>query len=143
MRMRLSRKNENDSVSYSRTRQRELLLEVIKEAGGHIDAKELLRLALEKDKNISHATVYRSLSLFKELGIVEEKRLGRAQCFYEARQSSEHQHLVCKECGRVIDFACPLQEVLEKVKRENGFTVTRAEVFIEGYCGECGKNRED
>ncbi len=143
MRMRLSRKTETeDTTNYSKTRQRQLLLEVIQEAGGHIDARELLRRAMEKDKNISHATVYRSLNLFKEMGLIDEKRFGQAQCFYEAKHGPEHQHLVCKECGKVIDFACPLNEVLEKVKHENGFTVTRAEVYIEGYCFECNKNKE-
>ena len=139
MRMRLSRKTEEETTAYPKTRQRELLLEVIKEAGGHIDARELLRRAQEKDRNVSHATVYRSLSLFKQLGLVNEKRFGQAQCFYEAKGSSEHQHLVCKECGKVIDFACPLSDILDKVKRENGFTVTRAEVYIEGYCADCCK----
>ncbi len=129
--------------SYSKTKQRQLLLDVINEAGGHIDAKELLRRAMEKDKNISHATVYRSLNLFKQLGLVDEKRLGHAQCFYEAKGPVEHQHLVCKGCGKVIDFACPLNEVVKKVKRENGFVVTRAEVYMEGYCPECNEKEED
>jgi Fe2+ or Zn2+ uptake regulation protein len=125
---------------HTQTRQRKLLLELIKKANGHIDAKELLRCALEEDRNISHATVYRSLNLFKRIGLIDEKRIGRAQCYYEAKQSPEHQHLVCKSCGAVIDFICPLHEVVEKVKRENGFTVTRAEVYLEGYCFKCGES---
>ncbi|MFC1925074.1 Fur family transcriptional regulator [Chloroflexota bacterium] len=129
-------------VNYSKTRQRELLLEVIREAEGPVTARELLRRAMEKDESIGHATVYRSLILFKQLGLVNERRLGQAQCYYEAKKSPEHQHLVCRECGKVIDFACPLQEVVEKVKRDNGFTVTRAEVYMEGYCSECNMEKE-
>jgi Fe2+ or Zn2+ uptake regulation protein len=128
---------------HSKTRQRELLLELIQEANGHINAKELLRRAMDKDENISHATVYRSLNLFKQLGLINERRFGQAQCYYEAKRSPEHQHLICQRCGKVIDFSCPLNEVVEKVKRENGFTVTRAEVYLEGYCAACGKIKED
>ena len=131
----------NDTGSFAKTRQRQLLLEVIQEAGGHIEAKELLQRALEKDKNISNATVYRSLNLFKQTGLISAKRLGRAQCYDEAKKSTEHQHLVCQNCGKVIDFACPLHEVVEKVKRENGFVVIRAEVYMEGYCADCSKKK--
>lgn len=126
-------------AGYSRTRQRKLILELIHEAGGHLDAKELFRRAAEKDESISPATVYRSLNLFKQLGLIDQKRLGRPQCYYEAKKAPEHQHLVCRNCGKVLDFTCSLGEMVEKVKRENGFTVTRAEVYLEGYCSECAE----
>jgi Fe2+ or Zn2+ uptake regulation protein len=129
--MRLNRK-------YVQTNQRQLLLELIREAEGHIDAKELFQRACNRDKSISSATVYRSLSLFKQLGLIDEKRLGQAHCFYEVKGSMQHQHLVCRNCGKVIDFECPLSEMVEKVKTEQGFTVTRAEVYLEGYCNDCG-----
>jgi Fur family transcriptional regulator, ferric uptake regulator len=121
------------------TKQRRLLMELISEARGHIDAKELYRLAAARDSAISAATVYRSLNLFKKEGLIEEKHLGQPQCFYEIKGSRQHQHLVCSQCGKVIDFGCPLNETIEKVKRENGFVVTKAEVYFEGYCAECAE----
>lgn len=135
--MRLSRNYSNEMRGHPQTKQRQLLLELISEAGGHIDAKELFRRASEKDTSISHATVYRSLNLFKQLGIIDEKRLGHIQCYYEIKQSIQHQHLVCRLCGKVIDFDCPLSEIVERVKQDKGFTVTKAEVYLEGYCAEC------
>ena len=126
---------------YPRTRQRQLLLKLIRKAGKHIDARELFKRAAEEDRSISQATVYRSLKLFKELGLVEEKRLGKAQCYYEIKHSPQHQHLVCRECGKVIDFDCPLKETIDRVKQEQGFTVTRAEVYLEGYCADCGRRK--
>jgi Fur family transcriptional regulator, ferric uptake regulator len=129
---------------HHRTRQRRLLLQLITETKGHIGAKELYRLASARDSAISSATVYRSLNLFKQEGLIEEKHLGQPQCLYELKGSWQHHHLVCGRCGKVIDFSCPLSETVEKVKFENGFTVTKAEVYFEGYCAECaGKNSSE
>jgi Fur family ferric uptake transcriptional regulator len=142
MRMRINRNYFSEMQGHPQTRQRHLLLELIREANGHIDAKELFRLAVNKDSSISSATVYRNLNLFKQLGLIDEKRLGQARCYYEVKHSPQHQHLVCGGCGKVIDFDCPLSELVERVKRENSFTVTKAEVYFEGYCSECAKEKE-
>ncbi len=123
--------------AHHQTKQRRLLLELISGAESHIDAKELFRLAATRDSSISPATVYRSLNLFKEQGLIDEKHFGQAHCFYEKKRSLQHQHLVCSKCGKVIDFDCPLSEMIEKVKREHSFVVTKAEVYLEGYCTDC------
>jgi Fur family transcriptional regulator, ferric uptake regulator len=120
------------------TKQRRLLLELLSSCQGHVDAKALYNLAVNRDSSISAATVYRSLHLFKQQGLIEEKHLGQPQCYYEYKRPSQHQHLVCQQCGKVIEFNCPLSEIVEKVKSENGFTVTKAEVYFEGFCTECG-----
>jgi Fur family transcriptional regulator, ferric uptake regulator len=140
--MRINRNNVDKPQVYSQTRQRHLLLELIREANGHIDAKGLFRRAADRDQSISAATVYRSLNLFKQLGLVDEKRLGQARCYYEMKHSQQHQHLVCSRCGRVIDFECPLGEMVSRVEREHCFTVTKAEVYLEGYCAECSREKE-
>ncbi len=137
MQMKIILKQLDKAERFSQTRQRRLLLDIIRQVHGHIDAKELFRRAVEKDASISHATVYRTLNLFKQLGLVTGNRFGKAQCYYEAAHTPEHQHLVCKECGRVIDFTCPLKEIIGRVKKEQGFTVTKAEVYLEGYCSDC------
>ena len=124
---------------HHQTKQRRLLMDLISETKGHIDAKELYRLAAAKDSAISPATVYRSLNLFKQEGLIEEKHLGQPQCFYELKGSRQHQHLVCGQCGKVIEFSCPLSETIEKVKLEKGFVVTKAEVYFEGYCAKCAE----
>lgn len=137
--MRIIRNNSNEIAGHPNTRQRQLLLDLIRRANGHIDAKKLFELAVNEDSCISLATVYRSLSLFKQLGIIDEKRLGQAHCYYEIKHSVQHQHLVCSRCGKVIDFNCPLSEMINNVKQEKGFIVTKAEVYLEGHCSECAK----
>ena len=135
--MRINRNNLSTLQGHPQTRQRELLLKIMRKANRHVDAKELFTLAVNEDSSISPATVYRNLKLFKELELINEQRLGQSRCYYEIKNSHEHQHLVCNKCGKVVDFDCPLKAMIKKVKDEKGFIVTRAEVFLEGYCSEC------
>jgi len=120
------------------TAQRRLLLDLIRDAEGHLDAKELYQRARAIDESIGSATVYRSLNLFKQLGLVDERRLGKLRCYYEIKQSPEHQHLLCQGCGKVIEFQNPhFQKLIEAVQREHGFKITKAELYLEGYCPNC------
>lgn len=140
MRMRNIRKIKNEIKGRPVTAQRKLLLSLIKKAGGHISAKELYRRASRKNESISLATVYRTLQLFKELGLVEERRLGQVCCHYEVKESTDHQHLVCRSCGKVIEFESPLlSQLLEKHQRDHGFKLTKTELYMEGYCQQCDK----
>ena len=127
------------------TTQRRLLLELIRDTEGHLDAKELYQRARTRDESIGSATVYRSLNLFKELGLVDEIRLGKLRCYYEIRQSPEHQHLLCQGCGKVIEFQNPyFNKLIKAVQREHGFKITKAELYLEGYCPKCEeKEKED
>jgi Fur family ferric uptake transcriptional regulator len=131
----------NQMQGHFLTTQRRLLLELMRDAEGHIDAKELYQRARAKDESIGWATVYRSLNLFKELGLVDEMRLGKIRCYYEVKQSAEHQHLVCKGCGKIMEIQNPhFQKLVKAVRREHGFRVTKAELYLEGYCPECEDN---
>jgi Fur family ferric uptake transcriptional regulator len=125
------------------TSQRRLLLELLHNAKGHLDAKELYRRASARNKSIGPATVYRSLNLFKQLGLVDEMKLGKVCCCYEIKKSSEHQHLVCKGCGKVMEFQTPyFQKLIDEVRREHGFKITKAELCLEGYCENCDQEEK-
>ena len=136
--MRNIRNYDKPIEGYSLTSQRRLLLELISNAVGHIDAKELYRRASSTDTSISLATVYRNLRLFQRLGLVDERRLGQSSHCYEIRRSSRHQHFVCRDCGRVFEFQNPLTtELVGALQEEQGFSVTKAEFYFEGYCQHC------
>jgi len=138
-----NRKQHNPIQGHPLTNQRRLLLELLRDAEGHVDAKELYRRASARDESISQATVYRSLNLFKELGLVDEVRLGQIRCYYEIRQSPGHQHLVCRGCGKVIELQNPyFRKLIKAVRLEHGFNVTKAELYLEGYCPECEEKEE-
>ena len=138
MRMRTIRSLAIKMKGHPVTAQRQLLLKLIRDAHGHIDAKELYRRASSKNKSVGPATVYRSLSLFKQLGLVDERRFGKMGCYYEIKHLPEHQHLVCQGCGKVIEFESPLiRKLVDKVQSEHSFNVTKAELYLEGYCEQC------
>jgi Fur family ferric uptake transcriptional regulator len=137
--MRLNLNNADTSKGHLLTSQRRLLLELFQEADRHIDAKELYRRASARDQSISPATVYRSINLFKQLGLIDERRLGgKVCCYYEIKHSPEHQHLVCQGCGKVIEFESPLvRELINTVQKKYSFKATKAELYLEGCCQEC------
>jgi Fur family ferric uptake transcriptional regulator len=72
------------------------------------------------------------------LGLIDERKLGKVCCCYEIKKSSEHQHLVCQGCGKIMEFQTPyFQKLVEAVQREHGFKITNAELCLEGYCEHC------
>jgi len=120
------------------TYQRRLLLELMQENGGHLDADELYQLARQRESSMSLSTVYRNLRLFKDLGLIEERHLTEEHHHYEVKPVVEHHHLVCRRCGKVIEFTNPLAEKLkQRVGIEEDFLITDAEIRIQGYCTEC------
>jgi Fe2+ or Zn2+ uptake regulation protein len=140
LRMRSTRKNKRQFSDRPSTSQRRLLLGLIRKYGGHISAKELYRRASRKNDSISLATVYRALQLFKELGLVEERKLGQVYCSYEIKESTDHQHLVCRSCGKVIEFESGLLgQLVEELRQEHGFSLIKMELYMEGYCQQCSR----
>jgi len=127
----------SDRVS---TRQRRLLLEVLRETGAHMSAKDLFRQAVQMDPNISLASVYRNLHLFEELGLVDGKRLGRNCCYYEVKRSRQHYDLVCNCCGQQTEFESPMiEKLVGEVQLKTDFRVTKAVLYLEGYCQQCNE----
>ena len=120
------------------TNQRALLLELIRQGEGHLDADELYRRAREKQPRLSLSTVYRTLQLLKQLGLVEELHFDEDHHHYEAKPSAEHHHLVCLGCGKVVEFQCPLTLKMKRdIAMEKDFEVTGVEVQMTGYCPKC------
>ena len=125
------------------TSQRALILEVIRQGQGHLDADEVYRRAKRKQPRLSLSTVYRTLQKLKNLGLIEELHFDEAHYHYEIKPSTEHHHLVCLGCGKIIEFECPMsQEMKENVSREKGFEVTDVEVQMTGYCPACRENKK-
>ena len=99
---------------------------------------------MEKNPRISLATVYRNVRLFNELGLVDERRLDEAHCYYEIKASTEHYHMVCKACGCVMEFESALVgDLVAEVQRDTGFHVARAVLYLEGHCPKCKDKGEE
>ena len=122
------------------TSQRALILEIIHR--GHMDADEIYRQARGKQANISLSTVYRTLRMFKKLGLVAELHFDEEHHHYEIKPPSEHQHLVCLSCGKIMEFKYPLSQKMKRdIVREKGFEVAGVEIRMTGYCSKCRQDR--
>jgi Fur family ferric uptake transcriptional regulator len=120
------------------TRQRQLLLQLIQDSGGHLDAHELFRLAREYNSRLSLSTVYRTMGLLRDLGLVNEVHLGEEHHHYELKPPAQHCHLVCASCGAVVEIASELVDQLTAtVAQQHGFEITEAQVDLVGLCGSC------
>ena len=125
------------------TKQRALILEIIRHGKGHLDADEVYRRARLKYPRLSLSTVYRTLQLFKKLGLVEELHFDETHHHYEVKPSAEHHHLVCLGCGKVIEFRHSLsRQVKKNVPEARDFEVVNTEIRMMGYCPECRQKRE-
>lgn len=120
------------------THQRALIMEIIRQGRGHLDADEIYRRAREKESRLSLSTVYRTLQVLKKLDLVEELHFNEGHHHYEVKPSAEHHHLVCLGCGRVIEFNYPLSRYLKKnVSEAKDFDITETEIRVTGYCAKC------
>jgi Fur family ferric uptake transcriptional regulator len=123
------------------TRQRLLLLELIDNSGLHLDAESLFQMAKERDPKLNRVTVYRTLKMLKEGGLVDELDLAHLdgeKHYYETRLKQEHAHVICLRCGRVEEFfGEPLQAVRGQVQSQLGFEIVFARTEIGGYCSHC------
>lgn len=120
------------------TSQRLLLLDLIQKQKEHLDADDLYRRARELNPRLSLSTVYRTLRLFKELGLIEELHFQTEHHHYEQRPSREHHHLVCLRCGRIEEFESPhIRGLRQEISRKHRFAITVSEINFTGYCADC------
>jgi len=123
------------------TRQRQILLDLLDRTGAHLDAETLYRMAHEKDPKLNRVTVYRTLKLLKEGGLVDELDLmhhAGDQHYYETRRKQEHAHIVCLRCGKVEEyFGEPLQRLRRQIEKTFGFQILIARTEVGGYCAHC------
>jgi Fur family ferric uptake transcriptional regulator len=104
------------------TEQRKVIARVLGEAHDHPDVDELYRRASAIDSHISIATVYRTVRLFEEAGILARHDFGDGRARYEEAPAEHHDHLIDTRSGKVIEFTSPEIEALqERIARELGY----------------------
>ncbi len=123
------------------TRQRLLILKILEKSRQHLDAESLFHQAREHDPGISMATIYRTLTLFKEIGFVQDDRLGENHAHFEKVGDHPHHHFTCIKCGCVIEFTAPeVERVMHRLNHDQGLVITEANLSLVGYCDPCSKS---
>jgi Fur family transcriptional regulator, ferric uptake regulator len=123
------------------TRQRQLILDVITASQEHLDADSIHDLVKIRDTRIGLATVYRTLALLKELGLVQEHKLGEEHGHFEIVQDIPHYHFTCLSCQQVIEFEAPtVVELVNALATREQLLVNEIHLSVRGYCPKCRQN---
>ncbi|MDX6611672.1 MAG: Fur family transcriptional regulator, peroxide stress response regulator [Blastocatellia bacterium] len=119
------------------TRQRRVVLEVIQRTDSHPTAAEVYQAARQAMPSISFATVYNSLRYLKESGLVREVTFGSGASRYDG-ETERHDHAICSECGKLVDFALPAtMELMRSAARSSRFKAASVHLTLIGVCPDC------
>lgn len=122
------------------TGQRRIIAQVLQDADDHPDVEELFARAAAQDENISIATVYRTVKLFEESGILERVEFGDGRARYEDAEREHHDHLIDMNTGEVIEFVDPEIEALqEKIAERLGYRLKGHKLELYGVPVRKGK----
>ena len=122
---------------YKYTGKREEMIRIFAHQKRYMAAKEMLDFMKDEFPGLSFDTIYRNLSLFSALGIIEETELNgeRKYRFHCSETTKHHHHFICLSCGKTKQMKiCPLEEMIEP---SEGFTITGHKFEIYGYCSGC------
>lgn len=122
---------------YRLTMARRAILRVLEESSESLSPLAVHARAQAYEPGLSLATVYRTLDLIDRLGLVQRVHTDQGCHEYSRAGDSEH-HLVCRECGHVIQFPCEgLEPLIERVQQTTGYRVDRHILELSGVCGDC------
>ncbi len=129
--------SESPPVKYRTTKQKRMILEVLKSTNTHPTADWVYEKVRKKIPSISIGTVYRNLNILKSQGQILELNFGKGFSRYDGTPTN-HYHFTCEECGRVLDVDAPLAHELEHmVSKGMGVKVTHHRLEFYGVCSEC------
>nr|WP_093046584.1 peroxide-responsive transcriptional repressor PerR [Thalassobacillus cyri] len=119
------------------TPQRHAVLEFLLNSMTHPTADEIYKALEGKFPNMSVATVYNNLRVFKDIGLVRELTYGDASSRFDCN-TTEHYHVICESCGKIVDFHYPsLDEVESLAEQVTGFDVSNHRMEVYGICSDC------
>jgi Fur family transcriptional regulator, ferric uptake regulator len=124
---------------FRRTGQRQAIIEVVFSTDQHFTAEQLLEWSRQHDKSVSRATVYRTLPLLTESGLVRVMDFGKAYKFYDPNygEHPNHSHIICQECHKIVEFESDKIARLEsQISRQLGFSVKAQRLEITASCDE-------
>jgi len=126
-------------LGYRLTPQRLMILRSVEEADGHISAEEICAQVRAHYPQMNISTVYRTLELVKELGLVTEIDLGDGRARYQCMgKGRNHHHLICEKCGKIIDIENSILDPLwGDVQQRYNFKVNMKHLAIFGKCENC------
>ena len=131
--------NKETIIDLDLTRQREVVLQVIRDEAEHLTANEVFDKAKQLLPGISFATVYNSLRFLKEAGHIAEISFGSGASRFDS-MTSRHDHAICTKCGKLVDMEIHLpEEIVNFAAHFSKFKLESIELTLRGLCPECNK----
>lgn len=124
------------------TKQRQTVLQVIRESDRHLTANEVFDDARRLAPGISFATVYNSLNYLKKKGLISEIKFGTNANLYDSKLT-RHDHALCNNCGKLVDLELVIpNELLEEAANRSKFKPETIELTLRGLCPECSEQED-
>ena len=125
-----------EKQTLKQTRQRKIVVEEFLSLDRHVDAEDLHGIVRKRDPKVGLATVYRTLNLLKEAGLADQKSFRDGRSVFEIhRPDHHHDHLVCLDCGKIVEFENDeIESLQEKVAEGLGFKLTGHRLDLYGRC---------
>lgn len=122
------------------SKQREEIIEIIKELYTHPTAEEIYFLVKQKDSAVSRSTVYRNLGFLIKKGVLNQISVSNGPDRYDymlGRQ--EHGHVICKKCGKLCDFKYDfdMEKLKNRIFEESGIEISESGIIMKGICSSC------
>lgn len=123
------------------SKQREEIIEVIKNSYNHPTAEDIYMIVKAKDPAVSRSTVYRNLGLLVEDGMIQKISMLVGPDKYDYKRIP-HNHVICTKCGKILDFEYnfQLEKLKESIKKQTGIEISSKNIAIEGICENCKKD---
>jgi Fur family transcriptional regulator, peroxide stress response regulator len=129
--------DESETEPVGLTRQRRIVLQVVRESGQHPTAADIFDGAKKRLPTISYATVYNSLRYLKEAKMIREITFGNAASRYDSK-SQRHDHAICTNCGRLMDFELKAAvDLMPRAAQRTGFAPESIHLTLLGLCPDC------
>ena len=124
------------------TSQRQAIIETVFGTEEHFTAEQLLEWSRAKDRSVSRATVYRTLPLLTESGLVREMDFGKDHKFYDPNYADHpnHNHIICQDCEKIVEFESEkISQIENEISHRLGFEVKTQRLQITASCDEFKK----
>lgn len=129
-----------EKYGFKMTRPRELIVLALSKQQTHMSAEKLLALVRQKDAQVSQATVYRTLKLLQDSGLVKAHYFDDKEALFEINldPKEHHDHLICDTCHKIVEFTnLEIEALQEEVATKQGFRLTRHRMELYGICKNC------
>jgi Fur family ferric uptake transcriptional regulator len=124
---------------YKLTPQRQAVLKIIMESRNHLSAEAIYKRVKEEYPAIGLTTIYRTLNILSDLGLIcEVYTAGNCRSYLVRRAVEHHHHLICSECNKVVEFTdCDLTDIERKLSEGTGFKIKEHLLEFAGICPSC------